>query len=254
MQSTASKGEPPLRGQAYMLEQSKSRLSVLEMSAGGRPRPMEWYCLNDIVMGGRSSSQVERTAEGSMRFSGVIDTNGGGFASCRTFKFSDAHLDRPEDSTGVNVAISGGNMQSHAFKFTMAASSLQSIDEATLGEGMKGRRRANWEKMPLEQRRAAMQDINWQCMLPAAAADTPTRVHLPYSEFTASLYGQRLHGLELDSRTISHVGLNVGVFDADGRPDERFGAGPFEITIHGIQLGGKHSALGNGGGSSHQLQ
>ena len=56
----------------------------LALTAGGRSRPLTWYCLNDTVMGGRSPSAVDRAADGGLMFSGVIDLNGGGFASCRT--------------------------------------------------------------------------------------------------------------------------------------------------------------------------
>lgn len=39
--------------------------------------------VNDNIMGGRSTSQVEGAGD-ALRFTGLINTNGGGFASCRT--------------------------------------------------------------------------------------------------------------------------------------------------------------------------
>ncbi|MGK7311025.1 MAG: CIA30 family protein [Candidatus Longimicrobiales bacterium M2_2A_002] len=44
-----------------------------------------WSVVNDGVMGGRSTSRVERTERGTLRFSGHVSLeNNGGFASTRT--------------------------------------------------------------------------------------------------------------------------------------------------------------------------
>ena len=205
-----------------MAQQAKKRLAALGF---------DWFCVNDLVMGGKSSSQVERTSEGALRFSGAIDTNGGGFASCRTANTSvDAG-----NSSGVVLEVSG-DLSSHVFKFTIAARSVERIDPATLGDGMRGRRGANWVEMTDEQKRIVIEDINWQCSLPTSAADVRgrSRVHLPFSRFTASLYGQRMKGLTMDTSTISRFGINAGVFDADGNRDSRYAAGPFDMTLHAI--------------------
>lgn len=45
----------------------------------------EWSVVNDDVMGGRSTSDVERTDDGTLRFHGHVSLeNNGGFASVRT--------------------------------------------------------------------------------------------------------------------------------------------------------------------------
>ena len=44
--------------------------------------PLVWRRVDDIVMGGRSSSAL-RSDRGGLVFSGSINTNGGGFASWR---------------------------------------------------------------------------------------------------------------------------------------------------------------------------
>ena len=44
---------------------------------------LDWYVVNDSVMGGRSASQVAIEGQ-ELHFSGVITTVGGGFASIRT--------------------------------------------------------------------------------------------------------------------------------------------------------------------------
>ncbi|MFP4088688.1 MAG: CIA30 family protein [Cyclobacteriaceae bacterium] len=44
----------------------------------------DWYCINDTVMGGKSASQVEKLADGKLRWSGEVSLlNGGGFTSVR---------------------------------------------------------------------------------------------------------------------------------------------------------------------------
>ncbi len=42
-----------------------------------------WYVVNDNVMGGRSEGDFDQT-EGELHFTGITNTNGGGFSSIRT--------------------------------------------------------------------------------------------------------------------------------------------------------------------------
>ncbi len=46
-------------------------------------RGLDWFVVNDDVMGGRSQSAAG-VAGGKLTFSGTLNTNGGGFASVRT--------------------------------------------------------------------------------------------------------------------------------------------------------------------------
>lgn len=60
----------------------------------------QWDVINDGVMGGRSTSRVERTAAGTLRFTGHVSLeNNGGFASSRT------DLGPLDLSAGEGVAI-----------------------------------------------------------------------------------------------------------------------------------------------------
>jgi len=44
-----------------------------------------WQSIDDVVMGGRSASRIECTAEGALRFHGTVSLeNNGGFASIRS--------------------------------------------------------------------------------------------------------------------------------------------------------------------------
>jgi hypothetical protein len=47
------------------------------------PHPAQWIVVNDGVMGGRSAGALQ-LRERSLVFSGTLNTNGGGFASCRS--------------------------------------------------------------------------------------------------------------------------------------------------------------------------
>jgi hypothetical protein len=44
---------------------------------------MEWFAVNDTVMGGRSKGSF-LAADGTLEFSGILNTNGGGFSSVRS--------------------------------------------------------------------------------------------------------------------------------------------------------------------------
>lgn len=55
---------------------------ILITFAADRSEPA-WLVVNDDVMGGRSSGTFERVS-GRLRFSGALNTRGGGFASVRT--------------------------------------------------------------------------------------------------------------------------------------------------------------------------
>ena len=47
---------------------------------------LQWYHLDDVVMGGHSVSNVSATASGELRFAGNISTRDGGFSSCSTLE------------------------------------------------------------------------------------------------------------------------------------------------------------------------
>lgn len=73
-----------------------------------------WGAVDDVVMGGVSSSRLERTPEGAL-FTGVVSTqNSGGFASVRSRNFSPA-LDL-QGSTGIALRVKGDGQR---YKFLM---------------------------------------------------------------------------------------------------------------------------------------
>ncbi|MFN7573394.1 MAG: CIA30 family protein, partial [Betaproteobacteria bacterium] len=76
----------------------------------------EWQVVNDGVMGGVSSAQVAASADGALRFSGVVrlDYNGG-FASARRA----ATL--PADATGLAITARGDGNRYRLTLFTRDA-------------------------------------------------------------------------------------------------------------------------------------
>lgn len=67
---------------ACVAQASASDLSILT-AFDTQTRNLDWYVVNDTVMGGRSNSRVERV-DNQLVFSGVLNTKGGGFASIRS--------------------------------------------------------------------------------------------------------------------------------------------------------------------------
>jgi hypothetical protein len=216
-----------------MREQAKSTVPALCID--GAPQPLQWYCLNDTVMGGKSSSQLESTGNGALCFAGCINTDGGGFASCRTV---DQLMEVESGSKGVRIAVSS-HPSHHNAKFIVAASYKPDGTAPKLGgDAMRPRQRARWESMSPEQQQVAMKDINWQCCLPGLSETdgTTCELFLPFSDFTPSLYGQRLSGLQLDPTTIVRIGLQVGIFDADGKADPQCEAGEFSLSLLSVSF------------------
>ena len=68
------------RGMAYMHEMKQHTSTALSLNG----RPLRWYRVDDVVMGGHSESALAVTAAGGLRFYGNISTRDGGFSSCST--------------------------------------------------------------------------------------------------------------------------------------------------------------------------
>jgi monofunctional biosynthetic peptidoglycan transglycosylase len=84
---------------AFAQEQSMKKLIDFEM-----PEQSNWTIVNDRVMGGRSSSSLELTDNGTATFSGILSLeNNGGFASTRAL-FRDLDL---SDFTGLKLRAKG---------------------------------------------------------------------------------------------------------------------------------------------------
>jgi NADH dehydrogenase [ubiquinone] 1 alpha subcomplex assembly factor 1 len=128
-----------------------------------------WEVVNDGVMGGRSSGFVAVT-DGSLRFTGTLVTQGGGFTSVRA--------PRPVDLTGhegLELRVRGSGRQF----------------ELELNDGTRGYGRT-------VSRRAAF----------ATSADW-TVVRVPFAALRSSIFGQAVNAGPIDLTSIRGIGLYI---------------------------------------------
>ena len=196
LQHMVGGGEQQLRGMPYMRQQAEQRTSALTLGAGTE---LEWFVLNDVVMGGRSESTCERTEAGGLLFSGTVSTVGGGFCSCRTH----------ESALGAAV----GGSTALRLEFTCD----ESLYKVTLSCGSMSAR-----------------DVSWQHELPQLGAGHHT-VTLPLAHFSGSIHGQPVPGAELDTAALSSIGLNSSIFDMQGQAIPGREGGPFSFTLHALE-------------------
>jgi len=249
---SAHSGADQLQGMEYMAKQAESTIETSGLRLG--ERPLHWYCLNDIVMGGRSSSTAS-SLDGALVFSGEINTQGGGFAGCRTSDLTEAQ--RPAPTTrGLWLTVSGEH--THRVKVTLGAGSeADPTDDSgeTLGiaeldmRGDKGRGKGKnmaqrWAGMSVAERQGLLSRLSWSCDISEHLSERgsplePRRVFVPLSTFSASLFGQSLPKLRCpDMSSLTHLGLNAGVFDASSKARlDMYGDGPFKVVLHGVEFG-----------------
>ena len=182
--------------------------TFLSLPAGSAPvRRLEFFKINDEVMGGRSTSSV--TAKGGdVTFSGVINTNGGGFASFRTLgarsagSDDEAPLGLPAECATVEVAATGDGRR---YKVTLHVAD------------------------------------SWAMSLPVWGADFVTRggrqtFRLPLRSFVPTRQGRVVKAPPLSAAAVTGVGFSLSLYTADGKPNKEFGDGPFELTVHGVEI------------------
>ena len=167
------------RGVAYMAEMKQHTSSALSLNG----HALNWYHLDDVVMGGHSESALAVTAAGGLRFYGNISTRDGGFSSCST---QPQPLGLTSATLGFNVTVSGNG---ELFKLTVATS--ESV----------------WEPI-------------WATDLPAPSLEPGVRhsLLLPLASFTASRMGKNVAGVTLNPAAIQSVGLNLGLVDMCAGP------------------------------------
>lgn len=66
---------------------------------------IEWFRVNDVIMGGRSKSALSSDRDGRLIFSGEISTIGGGFAAVRTTESCEIMV--PKGANEVRVVVEG---------------------------------------------------------------------------------------------------------------------------------------------------
>lgn len=132
----------------------------------------QWQVVNDGVMGGRSTSRVERTADGTLRFSGNLSLeNNGGFASMRS---------RPR---------------------TLGLSRNDSIRLRVKGDG-----RTYTFNLYVPQRQMA---FSYRTEFSTVAGQW-TEVQLPLNKFVATSFGRVVRNATLVPAQINSVGILLG--------------------------------------------
>lgn len=158
---------------------------------------LEWYVVNDTVMGGRSEGGFELGPEG-LRFTGRTNTNGGGFSSIRT-RAVDLDLSGYE---GIRLRLRGDGR-----RYTW---------RLTTDSRWRGRVIGYWAEFETR-------------------TDGWTDVDIPFARFRPTFRGRELEGPALDPARVSGMGLMIydgrdGDFDMHLRRIEVFPPSPDSLA------------------------
>ena len=150
-------------------EQGENILILNTFSEAGPD--LQWYVQNDTVMGGRSQGGIELLDE-RLDFSGITNTNGGGFSSIRTRKFAKDL----SNYSGIKVKVKADGR-----KYTW---SIQTD--------------ARWRGRKVSY---------WADFHTTANADELEEIYIPFSRFSPQFRGFKLDGPQLDRSNISEFAL-----------------------------------------------
>ena len=159
-----------------------------------------FFTLNDVVMGGRSSSSLSSLSDGSngLSFTGTINTNGGGFASCRTDK-SVLPVVVPDEATTVELEVKGDGK---LYKFI-------------LNDGSRGGPRSSSPSFQHD----VMTRGDWQV------------VQLPLRNFKPSFAGSSRPAAGALVNREMNTGFMLSLKNAAGEPNPHFGQGVFDFEF-----------------------
>lgn len=138
---------------------------------GTEPADIEWYVVNDDVMGGRSDGAY-KVEQGELVFTGSTNTRGGGFSSLRT-RPVELELSKFD---GIRLQVRGDGRR---YTWRLATNAR-----------WRGRPIAYWADFETEE-------------------DAWTTVDVPFSSFIPRFRGTTLDGPELDAGQISEMGLMI---------------------------------------------
>ena len=139
----------------------------ITLFAFDRADEAEWEIVNDGVMGGRSAGFVT-VADGTLRFTGTLVTQGGGFTSVRARRVIDL-----TDQVGLELRVRGGGRQF----------------EVELDDGVRNYGR----------------NISRRGPFPTSAEWTLIRV--PFSSLRNTMFGRAVNAPPIDLARIRGVGL-----------------------------------------------
>eukprot|EP00747_Dinoflagellata_sp_TGD_P168749 gnl/TRDRNA2_/TRDRNA2_195883_c0_seq1.p1 gnl/TRDRNA2_/TRDRNA2_195883_c0~~gnl/TRDRNA2_/TRDRNA2_195883_c0_seq1.p1 ORF type:complete len:217 (+),score=29.05 gnl/TRDRNA2_/TRDRNA2_195883_c0_seq1:142-792(+) len=191
------KGSGKKGGLAYMIKQSETTSPTPSLTLCGRP--LQWFCINDVVMGGQSVASVSATDDGFLLFEGSISTDGGGFCSCRT-RDGDKPFGIGYTSSGLKVTYVSDNSR---YKVALSAGPLQS------------------------------RNVEWVCELPPG--EGRHTVVLPFADFRSSIHGEPQEGMIFDSEAITSFGVICSVFDMKRSRVPDFHGGQFRFSLQAVE-------------------
>jgi NADH dehydrogenase [ubiquinone] 1 alpha subcomplex assembly factor 1 len=161
----------------------------------------EWFRINDVIMGGRSESQLAVDSSGRLAFSGVISTIGGGFASMRTSETTAVLV--PSGATKLRVTVEGDGQ---LWKVNLG------LSHALMD------RKPTWTHDFL------------------TTKGSKTTHELPLAAFDAQIRGDKVAGAVLDTAEVCYVGLILSLVTQEGQPNPHFGDGPFQLVLHELEF------------------
>lgn len=163
-------------------------------------------CVNDTVMGGRSNSAVEKTADGIIFKGSVTRRGGGGFVSVR-FEAS--------DSRAFVQTLRGGSGISCKVCCIRGCSAWK----LQLNEGRNG--------------------VQWQSGFNVPSTESASAIRIPYTAFVPTWRGspQRGRGLtDADLQNIQAVGFMLSFLEDDGSESRNFQEGDFALLVNWISV------------------
>ena len=191
------------------------KCSSWSSSSGGA---VSWFRVNDVIMGGKSTSELlvtdddddKKEKEGGGKlliFRGIINTNGGGFASMRTTE--NCIVNPPETATTIRIIVKGDGQ---LWKVNLGMSHSLMDNQPT------------WSHDFLTK------------------TNEITIHELQLKNFTPQRRGRKVEttatggALDLNVKSIRYVGLILSLVTQNGTPNPNFGDGPFQITLHELEF------------------
>jgi hypothetical protein len=192
-----------------------SALNILDQET-----PLKWYRLDDGVMGGQSETLHVCLDDGSLHFTGQINTNGGGFCSIR----SPLSEGLPKDATAIRLQFRGDGK---TYKLLLSDGTRSSVGPS--------------KRSP-----------SWQCDIPTKNMDNGAKnvggreeeeITIPFSSLKPS-WGPRpatkQEAVQFDAGSMRQIGFMLSLKRSDGsnNPVETFGSGifPLSFQVSSIEL------------------
>jgi len=216
------------------------------------PMRLQWYRLDDGVMGGQSETLHHCLENGSLHFAGQINTEGGGFCSIRSSPSGN------NSSSNSNSTISNPNTNNNE-RSSLLPPGTTAIRLRIRGDGKTyklllsdgtrssfgpSKRNPSWQcDIPTKKKKKQNNNNNNEASTEEEDFDSIT---IPLSSLTPSWGPRRVSAEEIeaavhsfDVNTLQEIGfmLSLKLSDGSNNPIETFGSGifPFSLQIVSIE-------------------